>query len=81
MKDARDQDDIHGLAVEDGMAGGFYLLAAGAEMARVASEVRKVRHPSERFLQPRDVFSARARPIVAERLGQNVLNAGVSFTR
>lgn len=81
VEDGRNQHTILGLAIEDRMAGGFYLSIAGANMARVASEVGKLRQPLERFMQSQYVFfSVREPPLLQKGLG-DFLNVGVSFTR
>jgi hypothetical protein len=56
MKHAHDEHPILRLAVEHGMTGGFDLLVAGTDMARVASKIRKRGKPSERLMQFQDVF-------------------------
>ena len=80
MKDSRNQDTILGLAVENRMASRFYLSMAGPDMARVASEVGKLRQHSECFVQPQDVFlSAGKAPFLQRGFGDS-LNVVVSFT-
>src|ERR1700692_3050889 len=56
MKNAHNQNAIRGLAVENRMTGGFDLLIAEPDIARVASEVGKRRQPLEGCMQPQDVL-------------------------
>jgi hypothetical protein len=81
MKHAHNQRAILSLTVEHGMAGGFDLSVAGADMACVAPKVRKRRQPLERFMQVQDIFFGPGEPPLSQGGFGNGINVGVSFTR
>jgi hypothetical protein len=81
MKDSHNQDTILGLAVENRMANRFYLSIVGPDMARVASEVGKLRQHSECFVQPQNVFLSPGEAPFLQRGFGDSLNVVVSSTR
>ena len=81
MKDAYDQNAFLGLAVENRMAGGFYLSITRPDMTHITPEVGEVYQHLERFMQSQNVFlSACQSPLLQRPLGDG-LDVGVRLTR